>query len=178
MSRIGKKPIDLPGKTKASLVGATVAVEGPKGKLTVQVSPKMKISIEGQVLVVERPDDSREARALHGLTRALLANAVHGVSEGFVRELEINGVGYRAEAKGKQINLTLGYSHPVVYDLPEGVTAKTPAPTKIILESPDKQALGMAASQVRMLRPPEPYKGKGIKYADEHIRRKVGKTGA
>ena len=178
MSRVGKKPIALPDKVKAQLADQVVRVEGPKGKLEVNVHPKISVKVEGQAVVVERPDDSRESRSLHGLSRALIQNAVTGVSAGFTRVLEINGVGYRAEAKGKQINFSLGYSHPIVFDLPEGVTAATPQPTRVILESTDRQLLGMVAAKVRALRPPEPYKGKGIKYAEEHIRRKVGKTGA
>ncbi len=178
MSRIGKKPIQLPDKTKAAIDGGKVVVEGPKGKLEVEVPKGAVVKIDGSVILVSPEPDNRKNRALQGLTRALLSNAVIGVSEGYVKVLEINGVGYRAEAKGKEVHFTLGYSHPIVFDLPDGVSAKTPAPTKIILEGSDKQSLGMAAANIRMLRPPEPYKGKGIKYEEEIIRRKVGKTGA
>ena len=178
MSRIGKMPIELPDKTSAQLGDGSIMVQGPKGKLEFDLDQRASVKIEGKQIIVERPDDTRISRAVHGMVRAIIANAVKGVSEGFSRKLEINGVGYRAEAKGKEIHLALGYSHPVVYPLPEGVTAATPAPTQIVLEGIDKQAVGLAAAQVRALRPPEPYKGKGIKYAEEHIRRKVGKTGA
>lgn len=178
MSRVGKKPIALPDKVKAQITDELVRIEGPKGKLEVNIPSPISVKQEGQNVLVERPDDSRESRSLHGLTRALIQNAVTGVSTGFTRTLEINGVGYRAEAKGRQINFTLGYSHPIVFDLPEGVQATTPQPTRVVIESHDRQALGMVAAKVRSLRPPEPYKGKGIKYAEEHIRRKVGKTGA
>ncbi len=178
MSRIGKQPVTIPTNTKARLDGGTLEVEGPKGKLSLAIHQAITVAIDGNEIRVTRADDSRQSRALHGLTRSLIEGAVKGVSEGFVRKLEINGVGYRAEAKGGKINLSLGYSHPVVYELPDGVTAKTPSPTEIVLESADKQKLGVVAAQIRALRPPEPYKGKGIKYAEEHIRRKVGKAGA
>jgi large subunit ribosomal protein L6 len=178
MSRIGKKPIPLPDKTKAALQGDRIVVDGPKGKLEVVVPEGVSAKVEDGNVLVERPNETRQSRALQGLARSLISNAVTGVSTGYTRELEINGVGYRAEAKGQQIHFTLGYSHPVVYDLPQGISAKTPAPTKIVLEGSDKQLLGMTAANIRMLRPPEPYKGKGIKYAEENIRRKVGKTGA
>jgi large subunit ribosomal protein L6 len=178
MSRIGKLPIELPDKVSAQLNGDRIVVQGPKGKLEFPFDQRATVQIDGKTVIVERPDDTRASRAVHGMVRAIIANAVRGVSEGYTRKLEINGVGYRAEAKGREIHLSLGYSHPVVYKLPEGVEAKTPAPTQIVLEGIDKQVVGMAAAQVRSLRPPEPYKGKGIKYAEEHIRRKVGKTGA
>jgi len=178
MSRIGKMPIALPDKASAQLADGRITVQGPKGKLEFALDQRAAVKIEDKSIIVERPDDSRISRAVHGMVRSIIANAVHGVTVGFIRNLEINGVGYKADAKGREIHLALGYSHPVVYALPEGVTATTPAPTKIILEGIDKQAVGMAAAQVRALRPPEPYKGKGIKYAEEHIRRKVGKTGA
>ncbi len=178
MSRIGKLPIELPDKVSAEVRGDRVVVQGPKGKLEFPFDQRATVRIDGKTVIVERPDDTRTSRAVHGMVRAIIANAVRGVSEGYTRKLEINGVGYRAEAKGREIHLSLGYSHPVVYKLPEGVEAKTPAPTQIVLEGIDKQVVGMAAAQVRSLRPPEPYKGKGIKYAEEHIRRKVGKTGA
>jgi len=178
MSRIGKQTISLPEKVVVSTQGSTVNVQGPKGNLSVALDEHLKVSVDGQVLTVTRENEERQTRSTHGMTRALLANAIIGVSEGFTKNLEINGVGYKAEAKGTEIHLALGFSHPVVYRLPEGVSAKTPAPTKITLESIDKQSLGLAAAQVRSLRPPEPYKGKGVKYEGEHIRRKVGKTGA
>lgn len=178
MSRIGKKPIILPDKTKAAVDGGKVRVEGPKGKLEVVVPGGAEVKVEDNAIVVTPVSDTRKGRSIQGLTRALLNNAVIGVSKGYVRELHINGVGYRAEAKGDKVHFTLGYSHPIVFDVPESVSAKTPAPTKIVLEGSDKQSLGMTAANIRALRPPEPYKGKGIKYAEENIRRKVGKTGA
>lgn len=178
MSRIGKLPIPLPSGTSISVSGDLVTVKGGKGVLTVRAPTGIKVEQQNGNAIVTRPNDERQTRADHGLMRALLANAVLGVTSGFVRELEIQGVGYRAEAKGKQIHFTLGFSHPVVFDLPEGVSASTPAPTKIIVEGIDKQAVGMAAARIRDLRPPEPYKGKGIRYLGEYVRRKVGKTGA
>lgn len=186
MSRIGKLPIKLGDKTKAIVAGQKVNFEGPKGKLSVDLPAKVKVEVkDGQVNVL-REDESREARSLHGLARTILANAAKGVSTGFERRLDIRGVGFRAEVKGKSIQLALGYSHPVVFNLPEGVTAevdKAPRtedslPTLgLTLRSADKEALGAAAVKIRALRPPEPYKGKGIKYAEEKIRRKEGKTG-
>ena len=187
MSRIGKLPVKLADKTKATVVGRQVSFEGPKGKMVVQLpATGVKVTIANNEVRVERENESREARSLHGLTRTLLANAAKGVSTGFERRLDIRGVGFRAEVKGKTVNLSLGYSHPVVFNLPEGVTAevdKVPRtedglPTLgLTLRSADKEILGAAAVNIRSLRPPEPYKGKGIKYATEKIRRKEGKTG-
>lgn len=178
MSRIGKLPIHLDKSVKASIAGATVKVEGPKGKLEMQLHPGFTAEIKDAEIVVKRPGESNEERALHGLMRKLVANMVEGVGKGFTRVLEINGVGYRAEAKGTQVNLTLGYSHPIVYQLPPGVTAKVERQVLVTLESADRQLLGTVAAQIRELRPPEPYKGKGIKYATETIRRKAGKAAA
>jgi large subunit ribosomal protein L6 len=178
MSRIGKKPILISDKTKVQINGREIRAEGPKGKGSLTIGEHIDLVLEGNVLTVNRQDDSREARAMHGLTRTIVNNLVEGVSRGFEKTLEINGVGYRAEVKGKELHLTLGYSHPVVYPLPEGVTAATPAPTRVVLSSWNKVLLGETAAKVRSLRGPEPYKGKGIKYADETIRRKQGKTGA
>jgi large subunit ribosomal protein L6 len=188
MSRIGKQPIKVADKVKTTIVdGREVKFEGPKGKLTVRLpDPGTKIEVKDGNMNVLRPDDSRQARALHGLTRAILANAMKGVSTGWERKLDIRGVGFRAEVKGKAIHMSLGYSHPVVFDLPEGVTAemdKAPRteeglPTLgLTLRSVDREALGAAAVKIRKLRPPEPYKGKGIKYSEEKVRRKEGKTG-
>jgi large subunit ribosomal protein L6 len=187
MSRIGKLPIKLPEKVKASIAGQVVKLEGPKGKINVNIpDPSIKVEVKDGVLTVLRPDESRRARALHGLTRSIVANGVKGVAAGFERKLDIRGVGFRAEVKGKQIHFSLGFSHPVVFDLPEGVTAemdKAPRtedglPTLgLTLRSVDREALGATAVQIRKLRPPEPYKGKGIKYAEERVRRKEGKTG-
>src|SRR5215469_4433290 len=178
MSRIGRLPIQLDKSVKASITGATVKVEGPKGKLEMQLHPGYTLEIKDSQIVVKRPGDTSEERAIHGLMRKLVANMVEGVSKGFTRVLEINGVGYRAEAKGQQVNLTLGYSHPIVYQLPPGVTAKVERQVLVTLESADRQLLGTVAAQIRELRPPEPYKGKGIKYATETIRRKAGKAAA
>jgi len=178
MSRIGKRPVQIPDKVKVEIGQAAVKVQGPKGALEVPIGRRVQVALEDGAAVVRREDDSTEARAMQGLTRSLLANAVKGVSEGFNRVLEINGVGYRAEVKGKELHLTLGLSHPVVFPLPEGVTAAVERQTVVTLSSHDKQLLGEVADKVRSLRPPEPYKGKGIKYADETIRRKQGKTGA
>ena len=187
MSRIGKMPIKLADKVKATVAGQRVNFEGPKGKLAVEIpNPKIKVEVKDGVLNVARPDDSRDSRALHGLTRAILANAAKGVATGFERKLDIRGVGFRAEVKGKQIHFSLGYSHPVVFDLPEGVTAEPDKAARtedglptvgLTLRSANRDLLGQTAVKIRALRPPEPYKGKGIKYADERVRRKEGKTG-
>jgi large subunit ribosomal protein L6 len=156
-----------------------VKVEGPKGKMSFATNPIVKIVVEKGEVQVSRPDDGRVAKGLHGLTRTLVKNAVEGVVKGYERGLEINGVGFKAEVKGKEIHFTLGFSHPVVFKLPEGIAAEVDAKqTKIALKGVDKHLLGLTAAQIRALRPPEPYKGKGIKYADETIRRKEGKTGA
>ena len=155
-----------------------VTVKGPKGTLTQQLQPSMTIKQEGAELLVSRPDDGKENRALHGLTRALLHNMVVGVSEGFKKELEINGVGYRAAKEGNELVMNLGYSHPVKMAEIDGITIEVPGPNKVVISGPDKQKVGQFAAEVREKRPPEPYKGKGIKYVDEVIRRKVGKTGA
>ena len=178
MSRIGKLPIHLDKSVKASIAGGVIKVEGPKGKLELKLHPGFAAEIKDSAIVVKRPGDTSEARAIHGLMRKLIANMVEGVGKGFTRVLEINGVGYRAEAKGQQVNLTLGYSHPIVYQLPPGVTAKVEKQVTVTLESADRQLLGTVAAQIRELRPPEPYKGKGIKYATETIRRKAGKAAA
>ncbi|HUY26594.1 MAG TPA: 50S ribosomal protein L6 [Candidatus Binataceae bacterium] len=178
MSRIGRLPVKLEKGVKAEMAGATLKVEGPKGKLEHRLESGFTVEINGAELIVKRPGDSSQQRALHGLTRKLVANMAEGVSRGFSKVLEINGVGYRAEVKGNQINLSLGYSHPIVYQLPPGVSAKVERQVLITLESADRQLLGSVASEVRELRPPEPYKGKGIKYATETIRRKAGKAAA
>jgi len=178
MSRIGKLPIDIPEKVKIQVVDGEVRAEGPKGKGSVKIPEGALVEIEGAQLLVKRPDDSQRARAMHGLTRSILNNLVVGVHEGFSKTLEINGVGYRAEVKGSEIHMNLGFSHPVVFPLPAGVTAAVDKQTRLTLSSSDKQVLGETAAKIRSLRPPEPYKGKGIKYADEVIRRKQGKTGA
>lgn len=177
MSRIGKLPITVPAGVDVKIEGKTVTVKGPKGVLSREFKPSMKIVSENGVLNVSRPDDSKENRALHGLTRTLISNMVTGVTEGYKKELEINGVGYRCQKTGKDLNLTLGFSHPVVVSDNEDITIESPAPNKIIITGIDKQKVGQFAAEVRGIRPPEPYKGKGIKYADEVIIRKEGKAG-
>ena len=179
MSRIGKMPVAIPEGVEVTVAdGNLVTVKGPKGTLTQQLEPSMTIKQEGAELLVSRPDDGKENRALHGLTRALLHNMVVGVSEGFKKELEINGVGYRAAKEGKNLVMNLGYSHQVIVPEIDGITIDVPSANKVVISGPDKQKVGQFAAEVREKRPPEPYKGKGIKYVDEVIRRKVGKTGA
>ena len=178
MSRIGRMPIKLPAGVKVHVTEGRVRVEGPKGTLERPVDPAVSLTIESGAVVVKRRDDSRHVRGLHGLTRNLVGNMVEGVSTGFTRTLEINGVGYRAEARGNILFLTLGYSHPIAYQLPPGVTAKVDRQVVVTLTGPDRDLLGQAAAAIRDLRPPEPYKGKGVKYAEEHIRRKAGKAAA
>jgi large subunit ribosomal protein L6 len=176
MSRIGRKPITIPSGVTVSIDGSTVKVKGPKGELSRTFEPSMKLRVENNELLVERPNDEKRERALHGLTRALLANMVMGVTDGFKKTLEIIGVGYRAEKKGKNLVVSVGYSHPVQYPEPEGITLTTPAPTTIVVEGVDKQKVGQVAAELREFRPPEPYKGKGIRYQGEQVRRKAGKT--
>jgi large subunit ribosomal protein L6 len=179
MSRVGKLPVKIPEKVKVAMAGDQLKVEGPKGKMAFAVNPVVKIEIDKGEVRVTRPDDSRLAKGLHGLTRTLVKNALEGVTKGYERVLEISGVGFKAELKGKDINFTLGFSHPVVFKLPEGITAEVdPKQTRVLLKGVDKHLLGLTAAKVRALRPPEPYKGKGIKYAEEIVRRKEGKTGA
>ena len=176
MSRIGKLPIPVPQGVKVKLEGPAVAIEGPKGKLDFSVDSSMTVELADGRLVVRRQSDSRRARGIHGLTRKILANMVRGVTQGFSQVLEINGVGYRAEAKGNVIQLALGFSHPIIFQLPPGVTARVEKQTVVTLEGADRQILGETAAMIRGLRPPEPYKGKGVKYAEETIRRKAGKA--
>jgi large subunit ribosomal protein L6 len=175
MSRIGKKPIPVPQGVKIAVEGNTVRVEGPKGQLSQRVPESVSVKIESNVLTVDRSSDHRNVRALHGLTRSLLANMVHGVKDGFERKLEIVGIGYRAQLAGKNLQLALGYSHPVIFPLPDGVQAEIERQVSITLKGADKALLGQVAAKLRALRKPDPYKGKGIKYAEEQIRRKVGK---
>ena len=177
MSRIGNKPIEIPAGVDVTVDGSTVTVKGPKGELTRTVHSNMTVEMKDGQILVSRPNDNKENRSLHGLTRTLIANMVTGVEKGFSKELEINGIGYRAEKKGKDLVLNVGFSHPVVMPEIDGITIDVPAPNKIIISGPDKQKVGQFASEVREKRPPEPYKGKGIKYASEHIRRKEGKAG-
>ncbi|GEJ58331.1 50S ribosomal protein L6 [Anaeromyxobacter diazotrophicus] len=179
MSRVGKIPVKIPDKVKVAVANGDIKVEGPKGKMHFPFNPRVKVEVTGKEVHVTRPDDSRESKGLHGLTRTLVRNAIDGVVKGYERALEINGVGFKAELKGKDINFTLGFSHPVVFRLPEGVTAEIDAKqTRLVVRGVDKHLLGLTAAKIRALRPPEPYKGKGIKYAEETIRRKEGKTGA
>ena len=177
MSRIGKLPIVIPAGVDVSIDGSTVTVKGPKGELTRTVHSNMVVEKDGTTITVKRPDDTKVNRSLHGLTRTLIANMVYGVNEGFKKELEINGVGYRAAKQGNQLVMNIGYSHQVFMDEPEGITIEVPAPNKIVVLGADKQKVGQFAAEIREKRPPEPYKGKGIKYADEVIRRKEGKAG-
>lgn len=177
MSRIGRMPIAIPAGVDVKIDGSTVTVKGPKGTLTRTVAGSITVALDNGVINVTRPDDSKENRSLHGLTRTLIANMVKGVSEGFSKELEINGIGYRAAKQGKDLVLNIGYSHNVVMPEIDGITVEVPGPNKIIISGPDKQKVGQFAAEVRGKRPPEPYKGKGIKYVDEVIRRKEGKAG-
>jgi large subunit ribosomal protein L6 len=179
MSRVGKQPVKIPEKVKVSVDGTQVKVEGPKGKMSFPFNPRVSVAVEKGEVRVARPDESRLAKGLHGLTRTLVKNAVEGVVKGYERNLEISGVGFKAEVKGKDIHFTLGFSHPVVFKLPDGITAEVDAKqTKLAVRGVDKHLLGLTAAKIRALRPPEPYKGKGIKYAEEIVRRKEGKTGA
>jgi large subunit ribosomal protein L6 len=176
MAGIGRFPVPLPDKVQVVESAGTVTVQGPKGKLAFSIDPALAVQmVNGTVMVTSR-EESRQVKALHGLTRKLIANMVEGVSKGFTRSLEISGVGYRAEARGNVLQLSLGFSHPIVFQLPPGVQAKVERQTIVTLEGIDKQLLGEAAAAIRRLRPPEPYKGKGVKYAEEKIRRKAGKT--
>jgi len=177
MSRIGKLPVTIPAGVKVSLSGNDITVKGAKGSLTQTLPGRVSVAIEAEQVVVTRPTDSKQDCALHGLSRALINNMVVGVSEGFTRELEINGVGYRAEVSGSKLTLSLGFSHPVVYEVPQGIEAQVEKQTKIILKGIDKQLIGSTAAKIRSFRKPEPYKGKGVKYAEERILRKAGKTG-
>ncbi len=176
MSRVGKEPIAIPDGVDVDVSGTHVTVKGPLGTLTHDVPAAITVAREGNELVVARRDDDRRSRALHGLTRSLLYNLVVGVSEGFSKRLEIRGVGYRAQPKGSSIELQVGFSHPVTVDAPEGVTIEVLQPTQIVVKGADKQQVGQVAADIRKIRPPEPYKGKGIRYADEHVRRKAGKA--
>ncbi len=179
MSRVGRQPVKIPEKVKVAVDGNVVKVEGPKGKMSFPFNPRVSVAVDKGEVKVARPDESRLSKGLHGLTRTLVKNAVEGVVKGYERNLEISGVGFKAEVKGKDVHFTLGFSHPVVFKLPEGITAEVDAKqTKVTVRGVDKHLLGLTAAKIRDLRPPEPYKGKGIKYAGEHIRRKEGKTGA
>ena len=177
MSRIGNKPITVPAGVEVTLDGNTLTVKGPKGTLTKELHKNMEVSIDANVITVKRPDDEAFNRSLHGLTRTLINNMIEGVTNQFSRVLEVNGVGYRAQLKGKKLVMSLGYSHPVEMDAPEGITFEVPNPNQIIVKGIDKEVVGQTAAVIRTKRPPEVYRGKGIKYAEEHIRRKEGKAG-
>ncbi|MBE3550195.1 MAG: LSU ribosomal protein L6p (L9e) [Brockia lithotrophica] len=177
MSRIGRKPIPIPPGVSVSLEGRRVSVKGPKGTLELEVHPEVEVAVEDGSLVVRRKGDEKFQRAMHGTTRALLANLVEGVTKGFEVRLDIVGVGYRAQKQGKKLVLSLGYSHPVEFDPPEGIEFDVPQPTKIVVRGIDKQKVGLVAANVRAARPPEPYKGKGIRYEGEEVHLKAGKAG-
>lgn len=177
MSRIGRMPIAIPADVQVTVDGSTVTAKGPKGTLTNTFNKNLTIALVDGTVVVTRPNDEKENRSLHGLTRTLIANMIEGVEKGYSKELEINGIGYRAEKKGKDLVMKLGYSHEVIMSETDDIKIDVPAPTKIVISGPDKQKVGQFAAEVREKRPPEPYKGKGIKYAGEYIRRKEGKAG-
>jgi large subunit ribosomal protein L6 len=177
MSRIGRAPVEVPDKVEVNISAETLRIKGPRGELNVHVGRGVAIKQEDGNIVVERQSDAPEHRAMHGLTRSLIQNAVTGVTEGFAKTLQIQGVGYRGSLQGRDINLQVGYSHPVIISPPEGIDFEMPNPTTIIVRGIDKQRVGQMAAEIRRVRPPEPYKGKGIRYSDEQVRRKVGKTG-
>jgi large subunit ribosomal protein L6 len=176
MSRIGKQPIAIPAKVKVDVKGQKVSVEGPKGKLAWELPQRTSLKVEGDKIVVSRVGEDAQSRALHGLSRALVNNMVKGCAEGFVKKLEIQGVGFKAAVTGKVVNLSLGYSHPINYEIPEQIKVTVEENTKITIEGPDKMIVGKVASEIRAYYPPEPYKGKGVRYAGEHVVRKEGKT--
>ena len=177
MSRIGRKPITIPAGVEVKFADGVVTVKGPKGTLTYTPNPNMAIAVEGNEVTVTRPNDEKENRSLHGTTRTMIANMVEGVSNGYKKELDVNGVGYRVAMQGKQLVMNLGYSHQVFVKEIPGITIEAPGPNEIVISGADKQLVGQFAAEVREKRPPEPYKGKGIKYTTEHIRRKEGKSG-
>ena len=177
MSRIGNKPITVPNGVEVKLDGHNIIVKGPKGTLERELHKNITVTLDNNVITVTRPNDDKENRSLHGLTRTLISNMIQGVTEEFTRKLEVNGVGYRAQKQGKKLVLTLGYSHPVEMDEPEGITFEVPTPNEIIVKGIDKEKVGQTAAVIRTKRPPEVYRGKGIKYAEEVIRRKEGKAG-
>ncbi len=177
MSRIGNKPVAIPAGVEVKIDGTVVTVKGPKGTLTKEFNSNMKITVDGAVLTVERPNDENVNKSLHGLTRTLINNMIIGVTEGYAKELDVNGVGYRVQKNGKDVKMNLGFSHDVIVSDTDDITLEVPGPNKIIVRGIDKQKVGQMASEIRGKRPPEPYKGKGIKYANEVIRRKEGKAG-
>jgi len=176
MSRIGKQPIVIPAKVKVALNGQKVSVEGPKGKLNRELHRRTSLKVNGDSITVSRAGDDAEAKAMHGLSRALVNNMVKGVSEGFVKRLAIQGVGFKAAVQGKNVNLSLGYSHPLLYPIPDQIKVTVEENTKVTIEGPDKEVVGRVAAEIRSFYPPEPYKGKGVRYADEKVIRKEGKT--
>jgi large subunit ribosomal protein L6 len=178
MSRIGKKPIPVPSGVKVRVADGVVNVEGPKGKVSQALVAGIGVEANDNQLQVTRQDDERQSRAKHGLMRALIANAIQGASQGFSKSLEVVGVGFRAEVKGKQLNMALGFSHPVVFAIPQGIDVAVEKNTRITVSGPDRQQVGQVASEIRNLRPPDPYKGKGVRYSDERLRLKVGKAGS
>jgi large subunit ribosomal protein L6 len=178
MSRIGRKPVTVPKGVNLDLQGSTVSVKGPKGELRRTLHPEMKVSLKDGTFTVERPSEDKRHKALHGLTRTLVQNMVEGVSKGFTKTLEIQGVGYKAETKPYGVNLIVGYSHPVKYEAPKGIKISVENNTVVKVEGADKEVVGQVAAELRSVRPPEPYKGKGIRYQGEQVRRKAGKTGA
>jgi len=178
VSRVGKNPIGIPAGVDIKIDGATVTVKGPKGELSLQVDPDIKVTTRDGEITVSRPNDSQRFRAMHGLYRSLIANMVEGVTNAFQRKLEIVGVGYKGEMRNNRLNLQLGYSHPIVFVPPEGIEINAEGPTNLTVSGIDKELVGQVAAKIRSFRPPEPYKGKGVKYAEEHVRRKAGKTAA
>lgn len=177
MSRIGKLPVNIPDKTEVKFENHILSCKGPKGELFRTINPEMMVKIEDGVINVSRPSDTKQHRALHGLTRSLISNMIQGVSEGYEKKLQIEGVGYRGEMKGANLNLTVGYSHPIMINFPDTINVSCPTPNEIIVQGSDKELVGQVAAKIRSYKKPEPYKGKGIRYSDEHVRRKAGKTG-
>jgi large subunit ribosomal protein L6 len=177
MSRIGKRPVPVPNGVTVTVQGSAITVKGPKGELSRKLHPEMLVAVENGVVNVNRPSEEQKHRALHGLTRSLIANMVEGVTQGYKKQLEITGVGYKAEVKPFGLQLALGYSHPLEYRAPAGIKLTAPQPTVVIIEGPDKEKVGQVAAEIRLLRKPEPYKGKGVKYQGEQVRRKAGKAG-
>lgn len=178
MSRIGRKPILLPDQVKIAVEGGHISVQGPKGKLSLRLHHSLAVRVEDNRIHCTRPTDSKLHRSLHGLSRTLIANMIEGVTKGFEKKLEMVGVGYRASVQGRNLSLMLGYSHPLIFPLPDGIQVSVESQNLLTVSGSDKQQVGVVAAKIRSLRPPEPYKGKGVKYAGEHIRRKAGKAGA
>lgn len=176
MSRIGKKPLALPSGVKANVSGNTINIEGPKGKLNYSFDPRFKVEVKDNVVTVSRPSDEKQDKATHGLIRSLINNMIIGVTAGYQKDLDITGVGFKAQVQGKVLNIQLSYSHPINYNIPDGVTVETPKPTNIVIKGIDKAKVGEAAAEIREFYRPEPYKGKGIRYSGEHVRRKAGKA--